>query len=445
MTMALEALSVAATAGRATVPPTPRLRILHISARDNYGGSGRAAYRIHTELRRLGWRSRMLVARKQTEDSDVAPVWGTLPGRLMDRTCGRIAEALGLSDVFYPSSLRLLGHPWLREADIVQLYNLHGGYFSFMSVKGLSRRRPVVWRLDDMWALTGHCGYSYECTRWRTGCGSCPYLSESPAVQRDTTALLWRMKARAYQGARLTLVAPSRWMADLARESPLLQRFPVHIIPYGVDLDVFHPIPKTTAREQLGLPRDGYLILFSARALSERRKGASVLHQALTALSTPLRQKTTLLMVGDDPPTWPQRESLQLKMKALGFLSDDRLLAAAYSAADVFVLPTLADNLPNGLIESMACGTPAVTFNVGGCPEVIRHMETGYLASAGSAADLSKGLQLLLTDNRLRERMALTCRRTAEQEYSLERQVTEYLNLYRDLYAQRWTAVREAR
>lgn len=406
------------------------LSVLHLSYWDNAGGSGRAAYRLHTGLKRLGVRSRMIVGQKQTDDCDVQAIGGRVFGRL-DRLCGRIVDALGLQYLFYPSSLVLPQMRWVQEADVIQVFNTHGGYFSHRTFIPLSRGRPVVWRLSDMWAMTGHCAYSYECERWKIGCGLCPHLAEYPHLRRDTSALLWRVKNWIYERSQLTIVAPSTWLAALARLSPLLSRFPVHVIPNGLDTNVFRPVSKVLARQQLGLDPTRRVILFSASSIMLERKGAAFLKDALIRLAHNGLQDVTLLVVGSGAKVWWMDGPFQTR--TLGHISDDETLAAAYSAADVFVLPTLAENLPNGILESMACGTPVVSFDVGGVCNALRHMETGYLAAYQDSADLAKGLQLLLDDSDLRSRMSHRCREVAEQEYSLDLQARRFLTLYRDL------------
>ena len=170
------------------------LNVLHISTTDNSGGSGRSAYRVHSGLKHLGVRSRMLVGLKVTHDKDVLPIANNGFNAAADRFFGRALGRLSLQYLFFPSSFGLLGHQWFKEADIVQLYNTHGNYFSHTVLPWLSRRRPVVWRLSDMWPMTGHCAYSFDCERWRTGCGICPILSDRPELYRDTTATLWKIK-----------------------------------------------------------------------------------------------------------------------------------------------------------------------------------------------------------------------------------------------------------
>lgn len=406
------------------------LSVLHVGAWDNAGGSGRAAYRIHTSLRRRGIRSRMLVGGKVTEDPDVALIASGPLGRL-DCLSGRVLDRLGFQYLFYPSSYLLPLRAWIREADVIQLYNTHGGYLSHTILPKLSRLRPVVWRLSDMWPITGHCAYSYECERWKSGCGECPYLADYPGLSRDTTALLWWVKDRVYRCSRLTMVAPSKWLANLAEQSPLLGRFSIHIIPNGLDTEVFRPLPKRSTRGMFDIDTRSRVIFFSAHSVLDRRKGASFLEEALSRLADRGVKDVTVLVVGAHADKWEMEG--QFPVKRLGEIRDDQIMAAAYAAADLFVLPTLAENLPNGILESMACGTPVVSFNVGGVPEAVRHMETGYLAAYQDVADLAKGIQLLLDDPDLRFRMSRRCREIAEQEYSLDLQARRFVHLYHDV------------
>lgn len=398
------------------------LNVLHISETDAGGGSGVSAYRIHSGLQRLGLGSRMLVGRKQTDDPHVRPLKRSLAWRALDRAFGTAADALDLQYLFYPSSFGVAADPWFRAADVVQLYNTHGSYFSHTALPFLSRRRPVVWRLSDMWALTGHVAYSYDCERWRLGCGSCPYLSEYPALGRDTTAFLWRVKRRVYARSRLTIVAPSRWLVRLVRESPLLGRFPVRHVPNGVDVERFRPLERADARRRLGLDPERTAVLFSAVRLDDRRKGAALLEEALGRLEGLDFQLVTVGAGDGGPPG----------TRALGLLDADRM-PAAYAAADVFVLPTLAENLPNAVIESLACGTPVVSFGVGGIPDAVRHLETGYLAPLGDAAGLAEGIGLVLGDRDLRARLSRQAREVAEREYSDELEARRCADLYAEL------------
>jgi glycosyltransferase involved in cell wall biosynthesis len=401
-------------------------RVLHISAADAEGGAARSAFRIHDGLRTLGWSSRMLVGVRRTGDADVRPLKRNVAWRAADRACAAVLDRLDLQYVLYPSSFGVALDPWFRESQVVQLYNVHGSYFSHSALPVLSRRRPLVWRLSDMWALTGHVAYSYDCERWRHGCGSCPYLGEYPRLRRDTTAVLFRWKDAVYRRSRITVVAPSRWLEEIARESPLLGRFPVRRIANGLDLQVFRPHPRDEARRALGLDPERPVVLFSSLERNDRRKGGDVLAGALSSLDDLDFQ---LAVLG------PEASGLGREVAALGTIRDDERLALAYAAADVFVLPALAENLPNVAVESIACGTPVVASAVGGIPDAVRDGETGLLVPPARAPELAGAMRALLADDELRARLARQARAVAEAEFAAERESGEYAALYEELLA----------
>jgi glycosyltransferase involved in cell wall biosynthesis len=401
------------------------LTVLHISESDAAGGAARAAYKIHRGLNGLGHTSQMLVGRKVTDDGDVRRLKRNLAWRAADRACSAVLDRLSLQYLFYPSSFGVARDAWFRGADVVQLHNLHGSYFSFTALPALSRRRPVVWLLHDQWAMTGHVAYSLDCERWRTGCGSCPYPEEYPRVGRDTTAFLWKVKRSVYARSRLRLVVPSRWLLELVRASPLLQRFPVRHIPNGIDTSLFSPGSREKARGRLGLPLDRRIVFFAAADLDERRKGLHLLEAALARMDhVPL-----LVLAGSG------RKLERVEAVSLGPVADEAVLRDAYRAADVFAVPTIADVLAQTAQESIACGTPCISFDRGGVTEVVRHFETGYQTPFGSVEELSRGLETLLADEELLTRLSQRCREVAEAEYPVELQVRRYVDLYEEVLA----------
>jgi glycosyltransferase involved in cell wall biosynthesis len=370
----------------------------------------------------MGVTSRMFVGWKTSHDDQVRGLRGYAMLQACDQFLARLWWCLGVHDLGYFSSLRLMRREWFRQADVIQLYNTHWNYFAFPLVARISRLKPLVWRLSDQWPMTGHCGYSHECERWRVGCGKCPDLQDYPPLRRDRTALMWRIKQRVYRRSRLVLVAPSGWMRDLVTASPLLQAFPVHLIPNGVDCQVFRPIPKRVARLSLGLPPDGKYVLCPVN------KGFAYARDAVEQVTSRLANMS-LLTFGRSVP----ENTMATSHYSLGELQDDRLLALAYAAADVYLHPALADNLPNAVIESMACGTPVLTWRIGGIPDAVRHMETGYLADYRSIESLADGLICLLSTDSLREQIAERCRRVVESEYSSALEAQRFSDLYRTL------------
>jgi glycosyltransferase involved in cell wall biosynthesis len=251
----------------------------------------------------------------------------------------------------------------------------------------------------------------------------CPYLDEYPRLRNDTTALLYRLKDRVYSGSRLTLVVPSRWMADIVDASPLLGRFPVRYIPTGIDTAVFKPGDEDAARHRLRLPLDRKIVFFAAANINERRKGLHLLAEALRRLEDP-----PLLLVAGSGTV-----ARGIETRYLGSVHDEEVLADAYRAADVFAVPTLADVLTQTAPESIACGTPCVSFDRGGVIDVVRHLETGYQAPFGDVDGLASGLTTLLGDEQLLARLSARCREVAETEFSVDRQVERYAGLYEEL------------
>ena len=406
------------------------LSVLHFSTADNEGGSGRSAYRIHLEMRRRGHRSRMLVKHKVTDDTDVDRVSA---GRLMrraDEFADKLTARVGLQYRYIPSSWRILRHPWMRDASIIQLYNTHGGYLAHRLLPHMAAGRPVVWRLSDMWPVTGHCAYSGACDRWLSGCGSCPDLATYPAIGRDTTAALWREKHKIYARMQLTVVAPSSWTEAIAKKSPLFSGRTVHRIPNGLNLDVFRPLERDAAREFLGVRKDRTAILYAPHVAAQNsRKGSGILEEALRILGP--RDDVVLLVAGVGAGDWVGK--VPISVQPLGYLSDDRLIAMANAAADLVVVPSVVENLPNSVIEAFACARPVVAFDAGGMRDAVRHQETGLLIPPNDAAAFAEALTSMLGDAAGRRAMGECGLQLARLEYSTTVQGERFEALYLDL------------
>lgn len=407
------------------------MRIVHINLTDSQGGAAIAARRLHLALRQAGHDSRMLVWRKYTDDPTVEIFEKRTLLRALSQLPGRKLDELGLQYLFHPASMRLHDHPFIRQADILNLHLSHGSYFSTRALPRLSRRAPIVWTMHDMWAATGHCAFAAAdaCNRWLSGCGECPQLGDSPAVRHDATAVLWRLKARYYGRSRLAIVCPSAWLAGKMTQSPLLQGFPFRTIANGLDTRIFQPLAKPVARAALRLPDDRKVLMFGAASLADPRKGGRYLQAALASLPEASRRQTALLLVGGSASEIT--DSLgDMPVFEMGKVDNETLMALCYAAADLFVMPSLAENLPNSLVESLACGTPCVCFAVGGCPEIVQHMQTGYLAQPLAVADLAHGIELLLGDEALRQRMGSEASARAARAFDAGQMAAAYQDLY---------------
>jgi glycosyltransferase involved in cell wall biosynthesis len=410
------------------------MNVLHINRSDVMGGAAIAANRLHHGLLAKGIDSQLLVGSIVSELTRAS----TVPRRsFWEDQLARVTWRLGLNYVNILSSFRISRHPYFEQADVLNFHSLNDNYFNYLAISHLTARKPSVFTLHDMWDFTGHCSYSYDCDRWKTGCGRCPHLDTFPSIRRDSTRIEWKLKKLIYDRSDLFIVTPSNWLAEQARQS-ILARFPIHHIPYGIDTAVYKPLDPVEVKSELGIPLDKKVILFSAQSLQDRRKGGDLLLKALQSLPATLKSELLLLVMGGGAGEIAR--TVEIPTMQLGYVSSDTSKAAAYSAADVFIFPTRADNLPLVLQESMACGTPMVSFRIGGVPDLVRPDVTGYLAEAGDTAALAGGIVNLLENRDARERMSRSCREIALAEYSLGLQAERYLNLYKSAIAKTGSA-----
>lgn len=405
------------------------MKVLHFNQSDIYGGASIASHRLHQGLTRQGVESHLLVGDPKEHNGYTAKVPDF--GRF-ERLLERINTRLGLKFIHKVSSFTIPRHPFYKTADILNFHNIHGGYFNYLALPQLTQHKPAVLTLHDMWSFTGHCSYSYDCDRWKTGCGVCPYPETYPKIERDSTRLEWRLKNWTYGRTNLTVVAPSRWLTDEAKQS-ILNQFDIRYIPNGIDLDVYKPLDMGQCRAELGVPNDKQVLMFAADNLSDSRKGGDLLIKTLQTLPPAIKENLFLLTFGNGSTVIDAVKDIP--SLSLGFVSGDRQKATVYAAADLLVCPTRADNLPLVLQEAMACGTPMVSFKVGGVPDLVRPGITGYLAHPEDTQDLANGIVDLLTDNDHRQQMRHDCRQLASQEFSLEGQVNAYTELYEHLLA----------
>lgn len=400
------------------------MRVLHINQSDTLGGAAIAAYRLHKGLLAKGIDSRLLVDINKTGSKRVA----TIPRRRnIESITSRWSAHLGLNYLNIFSSTKITKQKFYQEADLLNLHNLHGGYFNYLALPKLTYNKPAVWTLHDMWSFTGHCAYSFDCALWEAGCGRCPYPETYPHIGQDSTCVEWRLKDWIYERSQLTIIVPSTWLQKLAQSS-LLQRFQIHHIPNGIDTEAYYPMDPEQCRAALGIPAQKKVLMFAAASLSDPRKGGDLLYQALKQLPAALKDESVLLTLGGGEATL--EHDLEIQCLRLGYANGDRFKSIAYSAADLFLFPTRADNLPLTLQESMACGTPIVSFEVGGVPDLVRPGTTGYLAEPENSADFANGIVELLEDSALREWMSHQCRAISLSEYSVELQAHRYINLY---------------
>lgn len=406
------------------------MNVLHINTSDTGSGGAIAAQRLHQGLISKGVNSRLLVGHTKSVDQLIAAIPQSSNG--LEKLAFQLSWRAGLNSLNILNTFDIPKHDWFQEAQVLNFHNLHGGFFNYLAIKKLTQDKPAIWTLHDMWSFTGHCVYSFDCDRWKNGCGSCPYPDTYPAVRRDNTAWEWKLKDWVYQNSNIVIVTLSKWLTEQAQQS-MLNRFPIHHIPNGIDTNVYLPLEQDLSRRVLDIPKTKKVLMFGAQNLADPRKGGDLLVQAIQKLPDSLKAETVLLTIGTVNQS--MADSLGMEMVNLGYVESDRLKVIAYSAADVFVFPTRSDNLPLVLQESMACGTPMVSFEVGGVPDLVRHGTTGYLSAPTQPSDLCAGIVKLLNNHDLRMQMGQQCREIALQEYSLELQAQQYIDLYQKALA----------
>ena len=310
-----------------------------------------------------------------------------------------------------------------KQADILHLHWV-AFLFDYPTFFRSLGNRPVVWTLHDMNPLTGGCHYSGSCSRYQQGCGRCPLLeSADPA---DISAFSWQQKQHSLRKAALDIVAPSRWLLDAAQSSGVFPRHTRwHHINYGMDAHAHQPLEKARAKQLLGLNPQTPVILFAADNLDDPRKGALELENALSRIPSILSFQLLTFGKGSAAPLAGRREP-----KNLGFLETNAQKNVAYSAADIFVLPSLQDNQPQTGLEAMACETPVVAFRAGGIPEFVVDGCQGLLAEPGAAEQLSDRISQLLENESLRHRLGKAARRKVINDFDLSSQSRRYAEVY---------------
>lgn len=408
------------------------MKVLHLSTSDIEGGAARAAYRLHQGLLSIGVTSQMLVRAKSSGDRTViaertaltklGPPSSGLPLRRYPGRDGTMFSAQWFPDTIASNVKRL-------NPDIIHLHWVCNGFLQIETLAKLNK--PLVWTLHDMWPLTGGCHYAQECDRYQKSCGNCPQLKS--LRERDLSRQIWQRKAKALKSLNLTLVAPSNWIAECARNSSLFKETRVEVIPHGLDLKQFRPIDKQIARNLLHLPSDRKILLFGASsgAMDDPRKGFQFLQAALKQLgASEWSDRLVITIFGMVQPDQPL--DLGIQTHYLGKLSDDLTLALAYSSADVMVVPSMQETFGQTASEALACGTPVVAFKATGLKDVVAHQEGGYLAQPFDVEDLAQGIKWVLEDSDRHQTLRRNAWEKSEKEFSLELQAHRHSSLYRD-------------
>ena len=412
------------------------MKVVHLCTMD-FGGAGKAAYRLHKGLQTIGVDSVMLVVSKKTDDNSVitVPSIGSIPvndrwNHLFRQWKSALTDYSGRAEGFelFTHTFSDTNFELIRELQNADVVNLHwvAGMFDYEHVSAVLRGKIIVWTLHDMNPFTGGCHYSNGCEKYHGSCGSCPQLGSS--FTEDLSRRIWLKKIESYGAIDLTVVTPSKWLGKCAQESSLFSKRTIQVIPYGFPLNVYKPLGREEIRSNLNFPNKSKVVLFGATSVFNERKGLKYLLKALDHLATSGKAQDLVLAVFGQ-----NYQSVEITcgypVVNLGPIATEEQMALLYNAADVFVLPSLEDNLPNTVVESLACGTPVAAFNIGGVPDMVEHEVTGFLAPVKDIAGLAEAICWCLYTAPADTRK--NCRERAENGFTLESQAHSYKDIYK--------------
>jgi glycosyltransferase involved in cell wall biosynthesis len=413
------------------------MRVLIVNTSDRTGGAAVAANRLMMALNNHGVKAKMLVRDKLSDSLTIVALpkspllhWNFLWERFIIYCRLHFSRKHLFEIDLANTGSDITCLPEFQEADVIHLHWINQGMLSLGTIRKILRSgKPVVWTMHDIWPATGLCHVTLGCRYFTSVCHQCRLLPGGGS-DNDLSTSVWRKKERMLDGESIFFVACSRWLAGEAKASGLLKGQKITSIPNPIDTHVYKPGDRMEARRRLGLKEDRQYILFASQRATNENKGMDYLIEACRQLHD-LPQVTVLILGGHAEEVAPQ---LSLDAVPLGYVNDERRIVEIYQAADVFVLPSLSENLPNTIMEAMACGLPCVGFRVGGIPEEIDHKRNGYVAEYRNACDLANGIRWVLTSAKSDE-LSRDCVRKVTQNYSQQSVALRYIDVYEQAMA----------
>lgn len=362
------------------------MKVLHVNNQVRLGG----AETVIRQLQRGFPAAQLAVADGKTFPSSVRPLYPRPLARLSHTRLHRLIETIAPRAVWTDRAFRALAD---SSFDLIHLHNFHGRYATVESLAHVAQRKPLVWTFHALWGVTGGCDHPRECRRFLEACGSCPQLGRWPLGADDDTAAQLATKLAHLAPLPVHIVAPSRWLAEVVRQSPVGRGWRVHHIPNAVDAEFVRALPPRTANSAPA-------ILIVNRNFADEQKGWPIARSALASLAPCAR----LLLVGENSAR-AASELSAWDCEPLGYVADTAALAAVHARADIFLFASPAENFPCTVLEAMAAGSCVVATPTGGVTEQIEDGVTGLLAREVSAPALADALALALADAALRAKL----------------------------------------
>lgn len=377
------------------------MNIVHISTSDLIGGAAIAAYRLNLAFNKKGFNSKMLVLNSVSNNISVVPFDSKIK-YFKHIFCFKIEQYIQkrIFNNNYTYSLGLRGesirkHPLLRKADIIYIHWVGNSFISMKEIRKVALLgKPIYLFLHDMYYITGGCHHSFDCDGYKSNCIGCTNI-HNPSFKWVANRILEKKRNLWNDLNNLHIITPSLWLSDCVRESTLFRNTNTTTIPNILDTTSFKVLDRKIARSILNLPNDKKLICFGANGGSkDPYKGWNILLESIKYMTS---NNVEVVLFGG-MLSYEEEKRINFRIHQLGYFHDSYSLILMYNACDVFVTPSLAENFPQTITESIACGTPCVGFNIGGIPDLIKHKQTGYLAKYKDVKDLAKGIDWVLND-----------------------------------------------
>ena len=410
------------------------MKVLHIVAGELNGGAARGAYWLHKGLRKIGVDSSVLCNSLDTlGEPEVTTIADSKVKKAMVMIFGQLD---GLLAYMYPNRKKVIFSTGFigndirktkafKEADIIHLHWINFGFVNFKHLKNV--KKPIVWTMRDMWPMTGGChvAKALDCEAYETGCGNCPQLGSN--FSYDLSKIVINRKRKLIP-KDMKLIGMSNWLSECAKKSVLFREFDIRTIPNNIDCREFFPIPKELARKILGLPLNKKIVLAATQSSDDFYKGFDKYIMSLNYIE---KEDVHLLFFGRIMTNLV--ENLGFEYTSLGFLNDTISMRLAYSAADVFVSPSMIESFGKTIAEAMACGTPAVCFNVTGQKDIVDHKVNGYLAHPFNPDDLANGIKWVLEQDSKTLNLSNKARKKIENKFDIITVAKKYQTLYQEI------------
>ncbi len=415
------------------------MKLILLNTSEMKGGAAVAAHRLHSALLKAGEKAVLLVRDKQSSNRDIIASHHFILKRkidklrfLLERIIIFISNRFNKKNLFQISLANtgtdISNYSLILDSDIIHIHWINQGFLSLWDIEKLIKTgKPIIWTLHDLWPVTAICHYPGECKKYKDYCYECPLQVKKP---------LWDLAKKNYKKkqlihlSKITFVGCSKWITRLAKESNLLHNAHFLSIPNPIDIFVFKPRDIYEARNKYHIPIDKKILLFAAAKISDERKGFNFLIKACSILKDIGFNNIEILLMGNISEEF--NNLFPFKVNSLGYITNEEQMVLAYSCADIFVIPSLEDNLPNTIMEAMACGTPCVGFDTGGIPEMIDHKINGYIAKYKDANDLAHGIQWIL-ENKNTINLFEACIEKVRNNYSEPIIAEKYITLYKSL------------